>query len=51
MTLRKPTLLEAIIPILFLILFLGFNVLGVFGDDAISGANQISLLSAAAIAS
>ena len=51
MTLRKPTLLEAIIPILFLILFLGFNVLGVFGNDALSGANQISLLSAAAIAS
>lgn len=51
MTLNKqqPTLLLAIIPILFLIILLTINVV-VLGSDAISGANQIALLLAAAVA-
>lgn len=45
---KKPTLLQAIIPIFFLIIFLTLNVY-YFGDDTLSGANQIALLLAAAI--
>ncbi len=50
-SIRKPTLLESLIPIVFLIFFLSFNVLEVFDNDSISGANQVSLLLAAAVAS
>ncbi|HEC41994.1 MAG TPA: Na+/H+ antiporter NhaC [Bacteroides sp.] len=46
---KKPTLLQAFIPILCLILLLTLNVL-FFGEDTLSGANQISLLLAATIA-
>jgi NhaC family Na+:H+ antiporter len=46
---KKPTLLQAFIPILCLILLLTLNVL-FFGEDTLSGANQISLLFAATIA-
>lgn len=45
---RKPNLLQAFIPILFLILFLVLNVY-FFGEDTLSGANQIALLLAATI--
>ncbi len=47
--LKKLSLFEALIPVLFLIIFLGVNVF-VFGDDTLSGSNQIILLFAAAIA-
>lgn len=46
---RKPTLFEALLPILFLIGALSLNV-KVFGDDALSGSNQIVLILSAAIA-
>lgn len=45
---RKPSLLEAIIPIAFLILLLGFNVL--LFDDTLKGSNQVALMVAAALA-
>ncbi len=47
--LRTPNLFEALIPILFLIAFLVYNVI-YFKDDTLSGANQMSLILAAAIA-
>lgn len=46
---KNPTLLLAFIPIAFLILFLSLNVY-YFRDDTLSGANQIALLLASAIA-
>jgi len=51
MTLEKkqPTLLIALIPIIFLILFLTVNVI-ILGSDAITGANQIALLLASGVA-
>jgi NhaC family Na+:H+ antiporter len=48
-TKKKPTLLQAFIPILSLILLLTLNVL-FFGEDTLSGANQIALLLSAAVA-
>ncbi len=48
-TKRLPTLLEALIPIIFLIILLTFNVM--FWDDTLEGSNQIALLLAAAVAS
>jgi len=45
----KPTLLRALIPILALILMLSTSVI-VYGDEAIGGPNQLSLLLAAAVA-
>lgn len=47
---KQPTLLQSLIPIIFLTLLLVLNVLVVFGDNAISGANQIALILAAAVA-
>ena len=44
-----PTLIQAFIPIASLILMLIFNVI-YFGEDTLSGSNQIALLLAAAIA-
>ncbi len=44
-----PTLFQSLIPILGLIVLLVFNVL-IFGDNATSGANQVALLLAGAIA-
>lgn len=41
---------KAITPIIILIILLFFNVVYVFGDDALSGSNQFILLFAAAIA-
>lgn len=40
---KQPNLLQGFIPIIFLILFLTLNVI-YFGNDTISGANQIALL-------
>jgi Na+:H+ antiporter, NhaC family len=48
-TKRKPRLLEAFIPILFLIALLSTNVY-VFGDAALDGSNQIVLILSAAVA-
>lgn len=45
----RPNLFQAFIPILFLIIFLVLNVY-FFGDDTLSGANQIALLLSATIA-
>ena len=47
---RQPSILIALIPIFFLIVFLAANVL-VFGDGTLDGSNQIILLLAAALAS
>lgn len=41
---RRPPLFISIIPVLFLIVALAFNVVGVFGDDAVSGSNQVILI-------
>ncbi len=41
---------DAMIPIIFLIIILSFNVLVVFGDEATSGPNQFALLLAGAVA-
>ncbi len=46
---RDANLLQALIPIVFLIFFLIFNVL-YFGDHTLDGANQVALILSAAIA-
>ena len=46
---KRPTLLQAFIPIVCLIFLLSLNVF-IYGEDTLSGANQIALLLAAAIA-
>ncbi len=46
-TKQQPTLTESLIPIVFLITMLSFNVL--FWDDTLQGANQVALMSAAAL--
>lgn len=46
---QKPTLFQALIPIVFLIVALFINV-RIFGDSALDGSNQIILLLSAAIA-
>ncbi len=46
---KRPTLLQALTPIVCLIIMLTLNVI-IFGDDTLSGANQIALLLAAAVA-
>ncbi len=46
---RKPTLVEALIPITFLIILLSINVT-VFGDEALDGSNQIVLILSGAVA-
>ncbi|NLR92902.1 Na+/H+ antiporter NhaC [Flammeovirga agarivorans] len=45
---KQPSLLESIIPIIFLVILLGANVM-VFGDDGLAGSNQIALLLATAV--
>lgn len=45
----RPSLFQALIPVLFLILLLLLNVY-FFGDDTLSGSNQIALLLSAGIA-
>ncbi|MBN2615068.1 MAG: Na+/H+ antiporter NhaC [Bacteroidales bacterium] len=46
---RQPTLLESIIPIVFLIILLFFNVV-IWKDHTLDGSNQIALMTAAALA-
>lgn len=46
---REPRLIEALIPIMLLIILLTLNV-RFFGDDTLSGANQIALILAATVA-
>lgn len=46
---RKATLQEALIPVIFLIVMLAINVI-IFGDEALSGSNQIVLILSAAVA-
>ena len=46
---RTPTLIESLIPIIFLIMLLSLNVF-IFSDDATYGSNQIALLLAATLA-
>ena len=45
---RNPTIIQALVPVLTLIVLLTLNVY-LFGDDALSGANQMALLLAAAV--
>ena len=49
-TVKQPTLFLALVPILFLIGMLSLNVY-FFGDETLSGSNQIALLLAAGIGS
>jgi NhaC family Na+:H+ antiporter len=46
---REPNFVESIIPVIFLIVFLAFNVY-VFGDNSLSGSNQIVLIISGAFA-
>lgn len=46
---RKPTLTEALVPIVFLIILLSVNVM-IFGDEVLDGSNQIVLLLSASVA-
>jgi len=48
--LRTPTFLQALIPILFLIVLLFINVFYVYGDAALNGSNQMILLLSGAVA-
>jgi NhaC family Na+:H+ antiporter len=45
---RKPTLLQAFVPIILLIFLLTLNVI-YFGDSTLDGSNQIALLMAASV--
>ena len=47
---KKPSLFQSFLPILVLIGLLAVNVLLVYGDNALGGANQMALLFAAAVA-
>ncbi|ARN77665.1 Na+/H+ antiporter NhaC [Nonlabens spongiae] len=47
---NKLSIGEALIPVIALVGMLAFNVLGVYGDDALSGSNQFVLLLGAAVA-
>ncbi len=47
---RRLNIWEALIPVIALIAMLAFNVLGVYGDDALAGSNQFILLLGAAVA-
>ncbi|NQZ77874.1 MAG: sodium:proton antiporter, partial [Ekhidna sp.] len=48
-TTKEPSLLQSLIPIIFLILLLVVNV-GIFGSEALGGSNQIVLILSAAVA-
>ncbi len=49
-TTRRPTLFMALIPVIFLTSLISINVF-IFGDDSLSGSNQIVLILSAAVAS
>ncbi len=46
---REPTIIEALIPIIFLIILLAFNV-WFWGQHTLDGSNQVALMTAAALA-
>ncbi|WP_439474918.1 Na+/H+ antiporter NhaC [Algoriphagus formosus] len=46
---KTPTILDALIPLIFLIVLLVFNI-QIFGTDGLSGSNQIVLILSAAVA-
>lgn len=41
---KQASLFQAFVPVIFLVVALSFNVLGVYGDNALSGSNQVILL-------
>ncbi len=47
---RRPTLLEALIPIIFLVVILSYNVIFVFKTNSLDGSNQIILLLSSGVA-
>jgi NhaC family Na+:H+ antiporter len=47
---KIPALWKSLIPVAFLIGMLALNVLGVYGDEAISGSNQMILILSAGVA-
>ncbi len=47
---KSPSLGKALIPIIFLVVLLAYNVIVVYGDNALSGSNQLILLLAAGVA-
>ncbi|MFW5706529.1 MAG: Na+/H+ antiporter NhaC [Bacteroidota bacterium] len=47
---RRPTLFQALVPVIFLTTLISINVF-IFGDDSLSGSNQIVLILSAAVAS
>ena len=49
---KKPKIhvLEALVPVVFLVALLAYNVQAVFGDEALSGSNQLALFFGAAVA-
>lgn len=47
---KELNIFEALIPLIVLIALLAVNVLGVYGDDALSGSNQFVLIVGAAVA-
>jgi NhaC family Na+:H+ antiporter len=48
-SIRRPSILEALIPIIILVMLLSANV-SIWGDDTLAGSNQIALLLAGAVA-
>jgi len=49
-SIKNPSLLQSLVPIIVLIGLLAINVLLIFGGNALSGANQMALLFSATIA-
>ena len=49
-TIKKPSLIQALTPIVVLILLLMVSVMSIWGSDSLSGANQMALLFATAVA-
>lgn len=47
---KSPSLIQSLIPIIVLVVLLAVNVLMVYGDNALSGANQFALLIAGSVA-
>ena len=47
---KELNILEALIPVIVLVILLAYNVLGPFGDYSIEGPNQFALLVGAAVA-
>ena len=47
---KLPSLRRALIPIIFLVVLLAYNVIAVYGDAALDGSNQLILLLSAGVA-